>query len=54
MMELEVEDKAKTKFDILIDGELYGPCLKARVSAVSIAEEPVVMRFCTYTPPAPK
>lgn len=54
MAELEIEDKVKTKFDVLIDGELYGPCLKVRVSQVTVAEEPVVMRFCSYIPPTPK
>lgn len=47
MIELEIEDKVKSKFDVLIDGELYGPCLKIRVSPVG-GEDPIYMRFCTY------
>lgn len=54
MIELEIEDKGKAKFDILIDGELYGPCLKVRVSQVVVGEEPVGMKFCTYCPTTPR
>jgi hypothetical protein len=50
MIELEVEDKVKSKFDVLIDGELYGPCVKIRVSPVG-GEDGVYMRFCTYSSP---
>jgi len=53
-VELEIEDKIKNKFDVLVDGELYGPCLKVRVSPVTVGEEAVQMRFCTYAPATPK
>ena len=54
MAELEIEDKVKSKFDVLIDGELYGPCLKVRLSQVCVGEEGVQMRFGCYMPPPPK
>mmetsp|Transcript_21886 Transcript_21886/g.30594 ORF Transcript_21886/g.30594 Transcript_21886/m.30594 type:complete len:867 (+) Transcript_21886:249-2849(+) len=50
VVDIEVEDKKKENFHVLIDNVLYGPFVRIRISNCSKTEDPVTIPFMTFFP----